>query len=106
MTGGENVAIYDGSNSEVLMPGEGARYVCLPKHFFDPLAGQSFDLAINTMSFIEMPGDVVDHYAKGLKSLLMPEGKLFEKITTTSNRMRHRRGVSQEQLYKNIFVTN
>ena len=78
VTGGQNVAIYDGRNSEVLMPGEGARYICLPNHLFDHLSGQSFDLGINTMSFFEMPEDVVKHYAKGLKSLLNPEGMLFE----------------------------
>ena len=78
VVGAEDVVIYDGNNPEVLEPDKGPRYVCLPNHFFDHLAGQSFDLAINTMSFIEMPGDVVDHYARGLKSLLLPEGMLFE----------------------------
>ena len=78
VVGPEDVVIYDGNNPEVLESDKGPRYVCLPNHFIDHLAGQSFDLAINTMSFIEMPGDVVDHYAKGLKSLLLPEGMLFE----------------------------
>ena len=78
VVGYEKVVIYDGSNPEVLIPGTEAKYICLPNHFFDHLLGQSFDLGINTMSFIEMPSAVVDHYAKGLKSLLMPEGMLFE----------------------------
>ncbi|SVB13093.1 uncharacterized protein METZ01_LOCUS165947 [marine metagenome] len=78
VVGANNVGIYDGNNPEVLESDKGPRYVCLPNHFFDHLAGQSFDLAINTMSFIEMPGDVVDHYARGLKSLMLPEGMLFE----------------------------
>lgn len=81
MAGSENVTIYDGNNPEVLKSDVGAngpKYVCLPNHFFDHLEDGSFDLGMNTMSFIEMPEDVVDHYAKGLKSLLMPEGILFE----------------------------
>jgi hypothetical protein len=55
-----------------------AGYVGLPHHLFPQLDGLRFDLAINTLSFAEMPPKVVETYASGLARLLHPDGLLFD----------------------------
>ena len=50
----------------------------LPNHAAETLRGETFDLAINTLSFAEMPAAVVARYGTLIAATLAPEGQLFE----------------------------
>lgn len=53
-------------------------FTFVPNVHFKDLLGLEFDLAINTLSFAEMPSATVEMYASGLADMLGTRGYLFE----------------------------
>ncbi len=68
--------IYKGDKKELSKRRNGFTFV--PNFFFKDLDSMTFDLAINTLSFAEMPISVVDNYVSGLSKMLLKTGILFE----------------------------
>lgn len=58
-------------------PEKSKDFCYLPNYMIDEIK-QPFDLAINTLSFSEMTAKQVNHYLAIIKSLLTPDGMLFE----------------------------
>lgn len=65
-----------GTSSEV-----GAEIELLVNTMAETLIGRRFDLAINTISFAEMPPEVVRSYASLIDRTLADDGELFEQNT-------------------------
>lgn len=57
---------------------EARDFTFVPNFLFDDLQSLRFDLAINTLSFAEMPGETVESYVRGLARMLGASGYLFE----------------------------
>jgi hypothetical protein len=73
----DKVHLYTGGGSEALIRND-TGFTLVPNHLFPDLRSQTFDLAINTLSFAEMPAQVVESYAEGLAAMLGEDGVLFE----------------------------
>jgi len=67
-------SVHDGSARAL----EAGSWVAVPNLLLPTLQGIGLDLAINTMSFAEMPEGVVATYAKFIAAHLKPGGSLFE----------------------------